>query len=54
MAKSDQMGVGKDSRQPRDLLTNRQSDSLKKSQLTLSRGMLKKGDDEDDKDDVAK
>jgi hypothetical protein len=30
---------------------NRQSDSLKKSQLTLSQGMLKRWDDYDDVDD---
>ncbi len=29
---------------PRDLLKNRHSDSLKKSQLTISQEMLKKGD----------
>jgi hypothetical protein len=37
-----------DSGQPSDLLKNRRSDSLKKSQLTLSQGMLKKGADDDD------
>jgi hypothetical protein len=36
---------------PRDLLNNRHSDSLKKSQLTLFHGMLKKGDVNDDTDD---
>jgi hypothetical protein len=30
---------------PRDLAKNRHSYSLKKDQLTLSHGMLKKGDD---------
>jgi hypothetical protein len=42
-----------DSQQPRDL-KNRHSDSLRKSQLPLSQGMLKKGDDDDDEvnDDV--
>jgi hypothetical protein len=39
------------SRKLRDLLKNRQSDSLKKSQLTLSQRMLKKGDVNDDTDD---
>jgi hypothetical protein len=42
-------------RKPRDLLKNRQSDSLEKSQLTLSQGMMKKGDgivDVDDDDEV--
>jgi hypothetical protein len=29
---------------PRDLLKNRQSDSLKKSPLTLSKEMMKNGD----------
>ncbi len=32
------------SRKPRDLTKNRHSDSLKKSQLTLSQGMMKKSD----------
>ncbi len=32
------------SRKPRDLLKNLHRDSLKKSQVTLSQGMLKKGD----------
>jgi hypothetical protein len=36
---------------PRDLLNNRHSDSLKKSQLILSQGMLKKGYVNDDTDD---
>jgi hypothetical protein len=40
-----------DSRQSRDLLRNRQSNSLKKSQLTLSQGMLKREDDGDEVDD---
>jgi hypothetical protein len=31
-------------RKPRGLLKNRHSDSLEKSQLTLSQGMMKKGD----------
>jgi hypothetical protein len=44
------------SREPRDLTKNRHSDSLKKSQLTLSQGMMRKGDvivvaDDDDDDD---
>ncbi len=39
------------SRKLRDLLKNRHSDSLKKSQLTLSQRMLKKGDVKDDTDD---
>jgi hypothetical protein len=33
------------SRKPRDLTKNRHSDSLKKGQLTLYQGMMKKGDD---------
>jgi hypothetical protein len=32
-------------RKPRDLTKTRHRDSLKKSQLTLSQGMMKKGDD---------
>jgi hypothetical protein len=40
-----------DSRQPSNLLKNSHSDSPKKSQLTLSQGMLKKGDIDDDADD---
>ncbi len=32
------------SRKSRDLLKNRHSDSLKQSQVTLSQGMMKKGD----------
>jgi hypothetical protein len=43
------------SRKPRGLIKNRHSDSLKKGQLTLSQGMVKKRDDgavEDDDDDV--
>jgi hypothetical protein len=40
-----------DSRQPSDLLKNRHSDSIKKSQLTLSQRMLKKGADDDDEVD---
>ncbi len=39
------------SRKPRGLLKNRHSDSLKKNQLTLSQGMMKKGDICDDADD---
>jgi hypothetical protein len=42
-----------DSRQPRDLFKNGQSDCPKKSKLTLSQGLLKSGDDEDDVDDEA-
>jgi hypothetical protein len=37
-----------DSRQPRDLTG---SDGPKKSQLTLSQGILKRGDDDDEVDD---
>ncbi len=42
------------SRKPRDLIKNRHSDSLKKGQLTLSEGIVKKGDDVsvDDDDDT--
>jgi hypothetical protein len=43
------------SRKPRDLLKNRHSDSLKEGQLTLSQGMMKKGDviaDADDDNEV--
>jgi hypothetical protein len=40
------------SRKPRDLLKNRLSKSLKKSQLTLSQEMLKKGDIVDDADNI--
>jgi hypothetical protein len=36
---------------PRDLLNNRHSDTLKKSQLTLSQGKLKRGDVNDATDD---
>ncbi len=36
-----------DSRQPRDLFKNEPSDSPKKSQLTFSQGMLKRGDDDE-------
>ncbi len=36
---------------PRDLLNNWHSDSLKKSQLSFSQGMLKKGYVNDDTDD---
>ncbi len=39
------------SRKLRDLLKNRHSDGLKKSQLTLSQRMLKKGDVNNDTDD---
>jgi hypothetical protein len=35
--------VGKQLKEVRDLLQNRHGDSLKKSQLTLSQGMMKKG-----------
>ncbi len=38
-------------RQPRVLLMNKQNASLKKSQFTLSQGMLKKGDDDDEVND---
>jgi hypothetical protein len=42
------------SRKLRDLTENRHSDSLKKGQLTLCQGKVKKGDDvaDDDDDDV--
>jgi hypothetical protein len=40
-----------DSRQPKDLLKNGQSDSLKKSQLPLSQGMLKRWNDHNGVDD---
>ncbi len=40
-----------DSRKPRGLLKNRHCDNLKKSKLTLSQGMLKKWDVDDDADD---
>jgi hypothetical protein len=43
------------SKKPRDLLKNRHSGSLNKSHLTLSQGMLKKGNvngDADDYDEV--
>jgi hypothetical protein len=48
---------GKNSSKARDLAINRHSDSLKKCQLTLSQGMIKKGDvfvvaDDDDDDEV--
>jgi hypothetical protein len=42
------------SRKPRDLVENWHSDNLKKGQLTLSQGKMKKGDDvADDEDDDA-
>jgi hypothetical protein len=43
-------------KKPRDLTQNRHGDSLKKVQLTLSQGKLKKGDDvaDDDDDDVVR
>jgi hypothetical protein len=44
-----------DSKKLMDLLLNRHSDSLKKSQLTLSQGMLEKeyiNDDADEDDEV--
>ncbi len=40
-----------DSKQPRYLLKNRLSDNPKKSQLILTQGMAKKGDDDHDVDD---
>jgi hypothetical protein len=46
--------VGNNSRKSRDLLKNMHSGSLRKSQLALSQGMIKKGDvivDADDDDD---
>jgi hypothetical protein len=33
------------SKKPRDLTNSRHSDSLEKGHLTLSQGMMKKGDD---------
>jgi hypothetical protein len=44
------------SRKPRDLTENRQSDSLKKGKLALSLGKMKKGNDvtDDDDDDVVR
>jgi hypothetical protein len=41
---------------PRDLTKNRHSTSLKKGQLTLSQGKMKKGDDVavDDNDDAVR
>jgi hypothetical protein len=43
------------SRKPRDLTENRHSGSLKKGQLTLSPGKMKKGNDvTDDDDDVVR
>ncbi len=49
--------VENNSRKPRDLLKNLHRDSLKKSEVTLSQGMLKKGEvnvdaDADDDDEV--
>jgi hypothetical protein len=43
-------------RKPRSLTKNRHNDSLKKGQLTLSQGMVKKGDDfaVDDDDDMVR
>jgi hypothetical protein len=43
-------------RKPRDLIENRHNDSLKKSQLSLSQGKMKKGDDvaDDDDDDAVR
>jgi hypothetical protein len=39
--------------EPRDLVKNRHSDNIKKGQLTLFQGKMKKGDDvADDDDDV--
>jgi hypothetical protein len=40
-----------DSRQPRDLLKSWHNDILKMVHLTLSQGMLKKGNDDDDEID---
>jgi hypothetical protein len=51
VVKDAQGRVGKGFQQPRDLLKNRHFDSLKNSRLTLSQGMLKKGDVDDDADD---
>jgi hypothetical protein len=53
MAKDAQGRVGKWLQEPRDLLKNWHSGSLKKSQLTLSQGMLKKGDVDNDAYDDA-
>jgi LPS O-antigen subunit length determinant protein (WzzB/FepE family) len=55
VAKSAQMRVREsenNSRQPRDLLINSHSDNLKKSQLTHSQGILKKGDIDNESDDL--
>jgi hypothetical protein len=41
------------SRKPRDWIENRHSDSLRKGQLNLFQGKMKKGDDVDDDDDDA-
>jgi hypothetical protein len=51
VAKDVQGRIKNNFRKPRDLLKNRHSDGLKKSQLTLSQEMLKKGDVDDDADD---
>ncbi len=53
MAKASQERFENDTRQPRDLFKNRHSDHLKKTQLTLSQRMLKKGDVNDDDDDAS-
>jgi hypothetical protein len=51
VARDAQEESGSDFSQPRDLLKNRKSDSLKNSQLTFSRRNMKKGDIDDDADD---
>jgi hypothetical protein len=48
VAKDAQRESWKMTRQPRDLTKNRQRDSLKQGQLTLSQKMRLKGDYEDD------
>ncbi len=50
MAKDIKGKVKNDSRKLRDLLKTSHSDSLKKGQLTLSEGMFKKGNVDDDAD----
>jgi hypothetical protein len=44
-------GLENNSRKPRDLVKTRHSDSLKKGQLTLSQGKMKKEDDAADDED---
>ncbi len=45
MLKTLKGGIQNNSRKPRDLTRKRHSDSLKKGQLTLSQGMVKKRED---------